>query len=220
MLRGIPSRPGPRRMRRRYIHFTLCNWQDNYYYFIPFQVKPLKNILETARELGATDFVRYVEESGLQKEWTREGVSKLCTNLFVKRNLNHLKKRRSRCSLRPTKLSPASRESCAPVSTRSAATSRTRSCATTSRTAKSRPTLSRPTRRSRLFTTATGCASTNIPAEWVLLYRTIESLLKLRDFVLHDRCWRSTAGRSCGKIKRRPTESSTWSIAYSIQAPS
>ena len=24
MLRGIPSRPGPRRMRRRYIHFTLC----------------------------------------------------------------------------------------------------------------------------------------------------------------------------------------------------
>lgn len=37
-------------------------------------VKPLKNILETARELGATDFVRYVEESGLQKEWAREGV--------------------------------------------------------------------------------------------------------------------------------------------------
>ncbi|KZS06760.1 transforming growth factor-beta-induced protein ig-h3 [Daphnia magna] len=36
-------------------------------------VKPLKNILETARELGATDFVRYVEESGLQKEWAREG---------------------------------------------------------------------------------------------------------------------------------------------------
>ena len=56
-------------------------------------MKPLKNILETARELGATDFVRYVEESGLQKEWTREGVSKLCTNLFVKRNLNHLQKK-------------------------------------------------------------------------------------------------------------------------------
>ena len=37
-------------------------------------MKPLKNILETARELGATDFVRYVEESGLQKEWAREGV--------------------------------------------------------------------------------------------------------------------------------------------------
>ncbi|XP_046655629.1 periostin-like [Daphnia pulicaria] len=36
-------------------------------------VKPLKNILETARELGATDFVQYVEESGLQKEWAREG---------------------------------------------------------------------------------------------------------------------------------------------------
>lgn len=37
-------------------------------------VKPLKNILDTARDLGATDFVRYVEESGLQKEWAREGV--------------------------------------------------------------------------------------------------------------------------------------------------
>jgi len=36
-------------------------------------VKPLKNILDTARDLGATDFVRYVEESGLQKEWSREG---------------------------------------------------------------------------------------------------------------------------------------------------
>ena len=47
-------------------------------------MKPLKNILETARELGATDFVRYVEESGLQK---------LCTILFVKRNLNHLQKK-------------------------------------------------------------------------------------------------------------------------------
>lgn len=36
-------------------------------------VKPLKNILDTARDLGATDFVRYVEESGLEKEWAREG---------------------------------------------------------------------------------------------------------------------------------------------------
>ena len=151
---------------------------------------------------------------------SRRGI-KIVYKFICEKKFESFEKRRSRCSLRPTKLSPASRESCAPVSTRSAATSRTRSCATTSRTAKSRPTLSRPTRRSRLFTTATGCASTNIPAEWVLLYRTIDSLLKLReDFVLHDRCWRSTAGRSCGKIKRRPTESSTWSIAYSIQAPS
>ena len=37
-------------------------------------VKPLKNILDTARELGATDFVRYVEATGLEKEWVREGV--------------------------------------------------------------------------------------------------------------------------------------------------
>ena len=36
-------------------------------------MKPLKNVLDTARELGATDFVQYVEESGLDKEWTREG---------------------------------------------------------------------------------------------------------------------------------------------------
>ena len=36
-------------------------------------MKPLKNVLDTARDLGATDFVRYVEESGLQKEWSREG---------------------------------------------------------------------------------------------------------------------------------------------------
>jgi len=36
-------------------------------------VKPLKNILETARDLGATEFVKYVEESGLQKEWVRDG---------------------------------------------------------------------------------------------------------------------------------------------------
>lgn len=36
-------------------------------------VKPLKNILETARDIGATDFVKYVEESGLQKDWSREG---------------------------------------------------------------------------------------------------------------------------------------------------
>lgn len=37
------------------------------------KVKPLKNILETARDLGATEFVKYVEESGLQKEWVRDG---------------------------------------------------------------------------------------------------------------------------------------------------
>ena len=38
-------------------------------------MKPLKNILDTARELGATDFVKYVEASGLEKEWVREGVN-------------------------------------------------------------------------------------------------------------------------------------------------
>jgi len=36
-------------------------------------VKPLKNVLETARELGASDFVDYVEESGLDKELSTEG---------------------------------------------------------------------------------------------------------------------------------------------------
>ena len=36
-------------------------------------MKPLKNILDTARELGATDFVKYVESTGLEKEWVREG---------------------------------------------------------------------------------------------------------------------------------------------------
>lgn len=36
-------------------------------------VKPLKNILETARDLGATDFVNYIEESGLDKELASEG---------------------------------------------------------------------------------------------------------------------------------------------------
>jgi len=36
-------------------------------------VKPLKNILETARELGASDFVNYIVESGLDKELSREG---------------------------------------------------------------------------------------------------------------------------------------------------
>ena len=36
-------------------------------------MKPLKNILETARELGASDFVNYIVESGLDKELSREG---------------------------------------------------------------------------------------------------------------------------------------------------
>ena len=50
-----------------------------------FIVKPLKNILDTARELGATDFVRYVELSGLEKEWVREGVYKchIIFNLYI-----------------------------------------------------------------------------------------------------------------------------------------
>ena len=41
--------------------------------FLMRLVKPLKNVLETARELGATDFVDYIEESGLDKELSTEG---------------------------------------------------------------------------------------------------------------------------------------------------
>ncbi|XP_066999804.1 transforming growth factor-beta-induced protein ig-h3 [Anabrus simplex] len=36
-------------------------------------VKPLKNVLETARDLGASKFVRYLETSGLAPELTRAG---------------------------------------------------------------------------------------------------------------------------------------------------
>jgi uncharacterized surface protein with fasciclin (FAS1) repeats len=36
-------------------------------------VKPLKNILDTARELGAGKFVSYIEESGLGSELSKEG---------------------------------------------------------------------------------------------------------------------------------------------------
>ncbi|OXA51118.1 Transforming growth factor-beta-induced protein ig-h3 [Folsomia candida] len=36
-------------------------------------VKPLKNVLETARDLGATRFVNYLEESGLGRELAQEG---------------------------------------------------------------------------------------------------------------------------------------------------
>lgn len=35
-------------------------------------VKPLKNVLETARDLGATRFVNYLEESGLGRELAQE----------------------------------------------------------------------------------------------------------------------------------------------------
>jgi uncharacterized surface protein with fasciclin (FAS1) repeats len=36
-------------------------------------VKALKNILDTARDLGAGKFVSYIEESGLGIELTKEG---------------------------------------------------------------------------------------------------------------------------------------------------
>jgi uncharacterized surface protein with fasciclin (FAS1) repeats len=36
-------------------------------------VKPLRNILDTARDLGAGKFVNYIEESGLSTELTKEG---------------------------------------------------------------------------------------------------------------------------------------------------
>ncbi|KAL1131673.1 hypothetical protein AAG570_011286, partial [Ranatra chinensis] len=36
-------------------------------------VKPLKNVLETARDLGARKFVKYIQESGLEYELTRSG---------------------------------------------------------------------------------------------------------------------------------------------------
>jgi uncharacterized surface protein with fasciclin (FAS1) repeats len=36
-------------------------------------VKPLKHILDTARDLGASKFVSYIEESGLSTELTKEG---------------------------------------------------------------------------------------------------------------------------------------------------
>jgi len=36
-------------------------------------VKPLKNVLDTARELGATKFVKYMEDSGIAEELNREG---------------------------------------------------------------------------------------------------------------------------------------------------
>lgn len=36
-------------------------------------MKPLKNILDTARDLGAGKFVTYIEESGVSSELTKEG---------------------------------------------------------------------------------------------------------------------------------------------------
>jgi len=36
-------------------------------------VKPLKNILDTARDLGASKFVKYLEDAGMANELSREG---------------------------------------------------------------------------------------------------------------------------------------------------
>lgn len=38
-----------------------------------FAVKPLKNVLETAREMGASKFVQYAEDSGLGPELAAAG---------------------------------------------------------------------------------------------------------------------------------------------------
>jgi uncharacterized surface protein with fasciclin (FAS1) repeats len=43
------------------------------YICLILSVKPLKNILDTARDLGAGKFVSYIEESGLNTELTKEG---------------------------------------------------------------------------------------------------------------------------------------------------
>ncbi|CAG2064869.1 unnamed protein product, partial [Timema podura] len=40
-------------------------------------VKPLKNVLETARDLGAYKFVQYIEQSGLDTELAKRGVHTL-----------------------------------------------------------------------------------------------------------------------------------------------
>lgn len=42
-------------------------------YLLLFIVKPLKNVLETARELGATKFVQYLEYSGIAEELIQDG---------------------------------------------------------------------------------------------------------------------------------------------------
>lgn len=42
-------------------------------YCIFFTVTPLKNLLETARQLGAGKFVKYLEQSGLAQELSTEG---------------------------------------------------------------------------------------------------------------------------------------------------
>ena len=36
-------------------------------------MKPLKNVLETARDLGATKFVEYLEQSGIANDLNQEG---------------------------------------------------------------------------------------------------------------------------------------------------
>lgn len=139
-------------------------------------VKPLKNILETARELGATDFVRYVEESGLEKEWTRDGVwistaTKSCflnyEMLIYAKKTNH---RLSHYSLRPTKPLPICDVIYAPESTRSVATLKIRSFVITYPTGRSRPIRSRPTKLCRHSTMAIDCVSTNIRVAWVVLF--------------------------------------------------
>ena len=36
-------------------------------------VKPLKNVVDTARDLGATKFVRYLKDSGIGDDLSKEG---------------------------------------------------------------------------------------------------------------------------------------------------
>jgi uncharacterized surface protein with fasciclin (FAS1) repeats len=45
----------------------------DWYICLISSVKPLKNILDTARDLGASKFVSYIEESGLNAGLTKEG---------------------------------------------------------------------------------------------------------------------------------------------------
>ena len=36
-------------------------------------MKPLKNVLDTARDLGATKFVKYLQDSGIGADLSKEG---------------------------------------------------------------------------------------------------------------------------------------------------
>lgn len=53
-------------------------------------MKPLKNILDTARDLGAGKFVTYIEESGLSSELTKEGTYTLFAPLDDAFNVSYL----------------------------------------------------------------------------------------------------------------------------------